>query len=306
VSLRYLAQRVVNSVVVVLGVMTILFTLLHISGDPVAAILPPFAPAAQREAVRAELGLDRPLYVQFVDFIARGLRGEFGKSWRHNQSAMALVVDRLPATAQLAAAALMFAVVFGTTTGVIAATRRDSSIDSVAQVGGLLGQCVPGFWLGIVLILVFAVQLRWFPPSGSGSWQHLVLPAITAGFYPAAMIMRLMRSNLLDILSQDYIRTARAKGLARPSVVISHALRNASIPVVTFIGLQVAFIMGGLVVVETVFGYPGMGLLTVQAISNRDFPVIQAFVMVMALIILAVNLLVDLTYVWLDPRIRYG
>jgi peptide/nickel transport system permease protein len=286
--------------------MTILFALLHLSGDPVAAILPPFAPAAQREAVRKELGLDRPLAIQFADFLWKGVRGEFGKSWRHNQPAMGLVTDRMPATIQLALAAVLFAAVFGTLTGVVAATRRDSPLDSAAQVGGLLGQCVPGFWLGIVMILVFAVQLRWFPPSGSGSWQHLVLPAVTAGFYPAAMIMRLMRSNLLDILSQDYIRTARAKGLARPEVVVSHALRNAAIPVVTFIGLQVGFIMGGLVVIESVFGYPGMGLLTVQAIANRDFPVIQAFVMVMAVIIVAVNLLVDIAYLWLDPRIKYG
>lgn len=302
----YAAHRILHTVFVLLGVLLIVFSLLFLSGDPVAALLPPFAPPEQREQVRTLLGLDRPFLVQFADFVWRGLRGDFGNSWRHNRSAMELVAERLPATAQLAAASLLFALLLGVTTGAAAAIYRGSPLDALAQVCGLLGQTVPGFWLAIVFILIFAVQLRWLPPSGSGTWQHLLLPALSAAFYPAAMFMRLTRSNLLDVLAHDYIRTARSKGLSRNAVIVHHALRNASIPVLTFLGVQVSFLMGGLVVTESIFAYPGMGLLAVQAIANRDFPVIQCFVMLMAAIVVVVNLLVDLLYIVLDPRIRYG
>lgn len=304
-SFVYLANRLWQALIVLLGVALIVFALVHLTGDPVSALVPPFTPAEQREQIRRQLGLDRALPVQFADFIWRAMHGDFGQSWRHNRAAMELVAERLPATVQLAGASLALAVLLGGLAGTVAAARWNTPFDAVAQVGALLGQAMPAFWLGLVFILLFAVKLGWLPPSGSGSWQHLVLPAVTASLYPAAMIMRLTRASLLEVLAQDYIRTAYAKGLGRQAVITGHALKNAAIPVVTFLGLQLSFLMGGLVVVESVFAYPGMGLLTVQAIATRDLPVIQSFVVLMAVIVVAVNLLLDVVYVLLDPRISY-
>lgn len=282
----------------------IAFLLTHLSGDPAALLLPPSATLADIAVFREQSGLDRPLLVQYLDFLGHAARGDFGRSIRHGEPALQLVLERLPATVELSAAALLLALVVAVPLGVVAAVRRGSAFDQLGLLLSLVGQAFPVFWLGIVLILVFAEDLRWLPASGRGDLAHLVLPAVALAAYTVAMVARLLRSSLIDVLSADYIRTARGKGLAERAVLVGHALKNAALPVVTVIGLQVGTLLGGAVVTEEVFAYPGMGRLALQAIANRDFTVVQAFVVVMAILITAVNLLVDLLYAWLDPRVK--
>jgi ABC-type dipeptide/oligopeptide/nickel transport system permease component len=256
------------------------------------------------QAFRHLMGFDRPWYVQYVEFIGRAIRGDFGTSLRHGVPAMQMVLQYMPATVQLAVAALLISVVFALPAGIISATRRNSIADHLSMLGALLGQSMPNFWLGIMLILIFAVNLGWFPVSGRDTWKNLVLPAITLGTFSLARNTRLIRSSLLEVLGHDYVRTARAKGLGERTVIIGHALRNALIPVVTVIGLQFGALLGGAVITETIFAWPGVGRLTVQAIYNKDFPIVQASVTTLALIFVVLNLLVDITYSYLDPRIR--
>jgi peptide/nickel transport system permease protein len=303
-GLRYLAARAAHAVVVLLGISLIVFVLVHLTGDPTAAMLPPDAPAETREAFRRQAGLDQPLQVQYVLFIARAARGDFGNSLREPVSAMSLVLERLPNTLQLVAAGLLIALVLGVLFGAIAAVSHRSGVRAMAETAGLVGQMVPDFWLGIMLILVFAVGLQWLPASGRGGPQFLLLPALTLAAYPLAMIMRLTRSSLREVLYQDYIRTAYSKGLSQRAVLARHALKNAAIPVVSYLGVQAAHLVGGAIVVETVFSYPGMGLLAVQSIATRDLPVIQAFVVVVGLFVILMNLLVDGAYAVLNPRLR--
>jgi peptide/nickel transport system permease protein len=303
--LRYIGRRLVLTLPVVAGILAISFILSHMSGDPTDLILPPDTPDAAREAFRHVHGLDRPLIVQFYDFAANALHGDFGQSLRFNEPATQLVMERLGATTELAMAAMAIAVVLGIPAGVLAAQNRNSASDVVVRVLTLLGQAVPSFYLGIVSIIVFAVWLRWLPTGGRGGLDHLLLPATTLALNLVALIARTTRSCMLDVLNQDYIRTARAKGLREVIVVWGHALRNAFNPVLTVIGLQVGLLMGGVVVTETVFAWPGVGRLAVQAIYARDFPVVQAVVMLFALIFVGINLLVDLLYAALDPRISY-
>lgn len=282
----------------------IAFLLTHLSGDPAALLLPPSATLADIAVFREQSGLDRPLLVQYLDFLSHAARGDFGRSIRHGEPALQLVLERLPATVELSAAALLLALVVAVPLGVVAAVRRGSAFDQLGLLLSLVGQAFPVFWLGIVLILVFAEDLRWLPASGRGDLAHLALPAVALAAYTVAMVARLLRSSLIDVLSADYVRTARGKGLAERAVLVGHALKNAALPVVTVIGLQVGTLLGGAVVTEEVFAYPGMGRLALQAIANRDFTVVQAFVVVMAILITTVNLLVDLLYSWLDPRVR--
>jgi peptide/nickel transport system permease protein len=252
------------------------------------------------------MGLDRPVPVQYIDFLGRALRGDFGESFRHHEPAMGLVLERIPATLRLSAVAVAFALVIAMPLGVLAALNHRRPLDAVCRVLTLLGQSVPSFWLAIVLILVFAVYLHWLPSSGADGWQSLLLPGLTLGAASAATLARLLRSSLLDVLTQDYIRTAYAKGLSRRAMVVHHALRNAALPVLSYLALQVVFVLSNAVVVESIFAYPGMGRLAVEAIATRDVPVIQAFVTVAAVIVVFVNIGVDLAYVRLDPRIRLG
>lgn len=303
---RYLAWRLAHALVVILGVLVVVFVLLRLSGDPAALYLPPEASADDLNALRRQLGYDRPVPVQLVDFLAHAVRGDFGISLRQRAPAMELVLARVPATLRLAGFALALTVILAIPLGVAAAVKRNSSIDIAVTTLALLGQCMPTFWTGIVAILVFALELRWFPTSGSGSLRHLVLPGVVLGSYTAAVVTRLVRSSMLEILSSDFVRTARAKGLREWVVLVKHALKNAAIPAVTALGLQVTVLMGGAIVTEQVFAYPGMARLAVQAIANRDIEVVQAYVALNAAIIVAVSLFVDLAYVWLDPRIRYG
>jgi len=300
----YLLQRLVYSVFVLFGVSVLVFGLVRLSGDPTALMVPLDATDEDVARLRTALGYDRPLPVQYVDFVTGALRGDLGTSLRHQQPALGMVLDRLPATLQLLAASLGVAIAVALPLGILSALRPDTWIDRLGVILALIGQALPNFFLGIVLILIFSVGLGWFPASGRGTPAHLVLPAITLGTAAAAFLNRLLRSSLLEVLASDYVRTARAKGRSRTTTVFRHALRNAAIPVVTVLGLQVIQLVGGAIVTETVFAYPGAGLLLVQSLGNLDFPIVQAFVLVVAVAVAIVNVAIDLLYGLLDPRIR--
>ena len=304
--MRYVLQRLAQGLLVLLGVTTIVFALTFVAGDPVATLAPLEATPDERAAFARNMGLDRPIPVQYVDFLAHATRGDFGMSYSSHEPAMGEVLERLPATILLTTAAVLFALVVSVPLGLLAAMNHDSWIDVVARLFAFLGQSIPVFLLGVVLIIVFGVDLHWLPSSGTGSWQHLVMPAVAVGSFSAAVLARLLRSSLLEVLSQEYIRTAYAKGLRGRVVVVRHALRNAALPFITMLGLQVGFLLSGAVVAETIFAYPGVGRLAVQAISRKDVPVIQSFVIVAALIVVVANLFVDLVYTRIDPRIRLG
>ncbi|MGQ9585506.1 MAG: ABC transporter permease [Anaerolineae bacterium] len=300
----YLLSRLGLSVLVVWGVLTLVFIILRLSGDPAVLMLPLGATEEQINEFRHQMGFDRPLPIQYWQFLHRAARLDFGESLRFQQPALPLVLERLPATAQLAFTALSMAILIGTTAAVLAVVYRGTALEFVAMVVALLGQATPVFWLGIMLILVFAVQLRWLPSGGRGTLEHMVLPAFTLAAYSSASIARLFRSSLLEVMGEDYVRTARAKGLSNKVVFLRHIVRNALLPVVTMVGLQAGTLLGGSVVTETVFSWPGVGRLTVQAIYNRDFPLVQASVAVLAITFVVINLLVDLLYAAIDPRIR--
>jgi len=284
----------------------IVFFLVHLTGDPAVALMPRDATPEDIEQFRHVMGFDRPLYEQYLSFLGRIVHGKFGYSYRYNAEALPLVLERVPATFELALAASFIALLISIPMGIIAALKKDSLFDNASTAIALFGQCMPTFWLGIMLILIVSVRLRLLPPSGGGGFKYLVLPAITLGAYSAAVISRLLRSSLLEVLSKDYIRTARAKGLAEKVVVYRHALKNAAIPVITVTGMQIASLLGGAIITETVFSYPGVGLLAMQSIRYRDIPVVQAFVTIMAVIVVITNLIVDLAYRYLDPRVRLG
>jgi peptide/nickel transport system permease protein len=300
----YLVRRALHGLVVLLGVSVIVFLLMHLGGDPVAVLLPLDAPPEQIEAFRQEMGFDRPLPVQYLLFLSRAVRGDFGYSYHYRTDAMGIVLERLPATLKLTFAALAIALAVAIPAGILAALKRGGIADILIRISVLLGQAVPGFWLALVLIMIFGVRLQWLPVSGAEGWKSLVLPAIVAGSFSMATVTRLLRGNLLETLAENYIQTARSKGLPTRLITTRHALRNAAIPVITVIGLQMGWLLGGAVIAEVVFAYPGMGRLAVTAISNRDVPVIQSFVAISALIVVVINLGLDIMYSWLDPRIR--
>jgi ABC-type dipeptide/oligopeptide/nickel transport system permease component len=302
---RVILERLSHALFVVVGVSLLSFLLVHLTGDPAALLLPLDASQEDRDRFRTAMGLDRPLPVQYADFVVHAIQGDFGNSLRFQQPAMGLVVERLPATLALAAVSLALALVIGVPAGLIAGVKRNSLFDRVAMMLALAGQCVPAFWLGLMLILLFSVWLRLLPVSGGGTFAHLILPGLTLSFYTMALVARLLRSNMLEVMSSDYVRTARAKGLTERVVVLRHALKNAAIPVVTVVGLSAGYLLGGAVIVEQVFAYPGLGRLVYQSISNRDVAVVQAFVVLISLVVLVINLTVDLAYTFLDPRVRY-
>ena len=302
----FLVRRLVRTIVVLWGVTTIVFVVTRLSGDPIALIVPPEAPRAEIERVRAQFGFDRPLPVQYGIFIRRAVVGDFGQSIRQRQPAMRLALDRLPATLQLAAWSFLFAVVVGVPLGIIAGVRPRSLWDNVTMTVAVVGQAVPTFYLGILLIIFVAVRLGWLPVGGRGDWKTLVLPVVTLGTYAMASIARLTRSAMLEVMSQDYVRTARAKGLSEWAVTLRHGFRNALIPIVTIMGLQFGTLLGGAVVTETIFAWPGLGLLAINGIGSRDYPVVQAAVFLAAVSFVIINLVVDLLYSQLDPRIRYA
>lgn len=303
-GMRYLVQRALHGLGVVLGVSFIVFSLTWLRGDPVTVLVPLDTPPAELDRLRHSMGLDRPFVVQYADFLVHAVRGDFGSSLRLHTPALPLVTQRLPATLFLVGSALLFALLVAVPLGVVAAMSYGRLPDLLARAVALLGQSLAAPWVGLLLIIVFAVHLRWLPSSGLSSPDGVILPAIVAGLYPAAGLLRLLRGSLLEVLTSEYIRTARAKGLADRTILLQHALKNAALPTLTFLALQVAFLLGNSVVAEALFAYPGMGRLAVDAIAARDVPVIQAFVFVVAVVVVLSSLLVDGLYVWLDPRIR--
>lgn len=302
--IRYVLLKIAEALIAVWGVLTLVFFVTRILGDPAALLLPLGASPAQIEALRAQLGLDRPLLEQYVAYLGQILQGDFGQSFQFGRPAMQVVLERMPATLELSFAAIVLGTALGVVAGTIAALKKGTAAELVVMVFALLGQATPVFWLGIMLILVFAVDLGWVPTGGYGTLSHLILPAVTLAVFVCASIARLLRSNLLDVLKEDYVRTARAKGLMPRTVFLWHVGRNALIPVLTMIGIITGELLGGSVVTETVFAWPGIGRLIIQAIEARDFPVIQAGVAVIAFIFVAINLGIDLLYGLLDPRIR--
>jgi peptide/nickel transport system permease protein len=305
--LAYVARRLLHLIPVLLGISLLVFLLVHlVPGDPVRIMLQDAGSPDQVARLRQQLGLDRPIYLQYVSFVTRAAQGDFGRSIHTRRPVAQEIRFRIPFTVRMAVAATMVAVVLGIVLGAIAAMHHQSPLDYGTMVIALAGVSLPSFWFGLVLILIFSLHLRWLPPTGADTFLHLILPAVTLGSGAAAIIARLTRSSMLEVLRQDYIRTARAKGVTDRRMIYRHALKNAMIPVVSIVGLQFASLLGGAVIVETVFGWPGVGRLAVDAIFNRDIPVIQAVVLVAAVIFVLVNLIVDLLYGWLDPRIRYG
>lgn len=303
---RYLLSRLAQLVPVVFGVVTIVFLLIHlIPGDPVEIMLGESAVAAQKEELRRDLKLDRPIAAQYAEFLGGLATGDLGVSFRSREPVLREILSRFPATLLLAAASLLVAVSIAVPLGILSAMRRHSWLDHFSAVLAMLGLSMPNFWLGPLLILVFSIHLGLFPVGGYGTARHLVLPALTMGTGMAAILMRMLRSSLLEEIHQEYVRAASAKGLSRRAAVLRHALRNSSIPVLTVLGLQFGALLAGSVITETIFSWPGIGRLTIQAIDARDYPLVQGCVLFIALCTVAVNLATDLLYSRLDPRIRY-
>lgn len=300
----YLARRILVSLLVVLGAATLVFGVLRLSGDPASLLAGPEATPEDIQLFRQRLGLDRPLYAQYVSFLASLARGDLGTSLRYRTPCLTLLLGRFPATLELTLAAVTIAVVVAVPLGILSALKPGSVIDNISMLVCLLGQSIPGFWLGIMLIILLSVTFRIFPTSGTGSWRHLVLPSVAVGAYSMARIGRLTRSAMLDVLGEDYLTTARSKGLSETVVVYRHALRNALVPITTLVTYTFATLMGGAIVVETVFAWPGVGRLLVEAVHNRDYALAQACVLVIAVFVTLVNLLGDIVYMIVDPRIR--
>jgi peptide/nickel transport system permease protein len=304
---RYIAQRLVSLIPILFGVSLIVFGIMKlVPGDPALMAAGIDARDEDIARVRTYLGLDKPVYVQYIQFITNAVRGDFGISSRTRRPVMEEVSQRFPATAELAVAGLLVSMVIGMTAGIISATRQYTVWDNIVMTLALLGVSVPVFWLGLMMMMLFSVELGWLPTTGRGTWQQLLMPSFALGFGSAAIVARQTRSAMLEVLRQDYVQTARAKGLPEKAVILRHALKNAAIPSVTIIGLQFGGMLGGTVITETVFAWPGMGRLIVEAINFRDLQVVQAGILILATIFVVTNLLVDLLYVYLDPRIKYG
>jgi peptide/nickel transport system permease protein len=303
---RYVVRQLVQLVVVVIGISMLAFAILHVIGDPVLLLLPQNAGKEEYARYHKLLGLDQPLYVQYWKFASRAAQGDFGKSWYTDTPAFKLVLERMSPTIALTLAGLGVALLIALPLGVLAALKRHSFVDNLCTMLAVAGQAMPIFWLGIMLIIIFAVRLKLLPASGYGTWEHFLMPAFTLGAFLAPITMRLVRSGVIEVMSMDYVKTARAKGVGERMVVVKHAFRNACIPVITVLGLQFGQLLGGAVVTETVFAWPGVASLTVDSIRNQDFPVVQCAVVLLALIIVSVNFLVDVLVGLIDPRIRVG
>lgn len=302
---HFLLQRLAHLFWVLLAVSLLVFLLIYLSGDPATLLAPLDASPEDVARIKQLYGLDQPLPVQYLRFVGDALQGDLGDSFRYKQPALGLVLEKLPATLQLAFFALALTMLIGIPLGIWAGTHARGPVDWVLSVVTFIGISIPSFWLGILLILAFADKLRWLPSSGNGSWQHMLMPGFTLALYSIGLVSRLIRSTLIDVLSQDYIRTAHAKGLTERMVLYRHALRNTMIPTVTVLGLQLGGLLGGSVVVESVFAWPGVGWLMLQGIQTRDLPLVRAVVLIVGIGFVLINLAVDLLYSRLDPRIRY-
>lgn len=304
--LKYIIRRSLILFPVAFGVTVIVFLIMHLSpGDPARILLGVDAPHADIEAVRKAMGLDRPIHVQYFRWLSKIVVGDFGRSIQSREPVIEMIRARLPATLELTAVAMVFSLLIALPAGIISATKQYSVFDYTSMIGALFWVSMPGFWFGLMLMLLFGLHLGWLPIFGRGGIEHLILPAVTLGAPQAALIARLARSSMLDVIRQDYIKTARAKGLREGIVVVKHALKNALIPVTTIIALRVPILFGGAVVTETIFAWPGMGRLIVRAIFQRDFPVVQGTVLIIAMIVMLANLLADIVYAYMDPRIKY-
>ncbi len=304
--LNYVIKRLFSMIPVLVGISILLFFMLRmLPGDPAQVLAGQMASPEEIETIRKQLGLDRPVYEQYLSYLGRLVRLDLGRSARTQNPVIEEIWARLPNTALLAVVAIGLACLFGIPAGVISAVRPYTWVDYVVTMGALFGISMPVFWLGLMLVVVFAVVLRWLPAGGTGSWQHVVLPSVTLASFVVAFIARMTRSTMLETLSLDYISTARSKGLKEEVVVIKHALKNALIPIVTVVGLQFGLLLGGAVLTETVFAWPGIGRLIVDSILARDYPVIQGTILIFGLLYILVNLAVDILYVVIDPRIRY-
>lgn len=301
---RYFLSRLIALIPTLIGISAVVFILVRMTGDPVNILLPPDATDEARAEMRAELGLDKPLPVQYLTFLSHAVRGDFGDSIRYRQPALGLFLERLPATIELSLVALLIAIGLGIPMGFISAAHKDSALDNFVRFFSLIGQAIPIFYLGLLLIVIFAVKLQVLPSTGRGGTSHVILPAIALATPMLALISRLTRYCMLEVMSQDYIRTARAKGLSENHVRLRHVMQNGLIPIVTVIGLQVGALFSGAVVTETIFAWPGVGRLAIQAVYTRDYPVTQVCVIMLALIFVLVNFVVDISYTWIDPRIR--
>jgi peptide/nickel transport system permease protein/oligopeptide transport system permease protein len=305
--LRYLQQRFIAALVTLFGITLIVFAILRmLPGDPARVIAGLLATEEDVARLRVQLGLDQPLIVQYANFFGDLLRGDLGTSARTAQPVIAEVMARLPATMQLAVVSMLIAALVGIPIGVIAATRRNSLLDYVLSIITLFGVSMPVYWLGLMLIVIFAVQLQMLPAAGNENITSLILPSLTLAAFSIALIARMTRSSMLEVLHQDYVRTARAKGLRERGVIFRHALQNAFIPVITVLGLQFGTLLGGAVLTESVFGWPGIGLLMLDSIFARDYPVVQGVVFIFAALFIGLNVAVDIVYAYIDPRIHYG
>lgn len=303
---QYIVKRLFSGIIVLFGLSVFTFMLIHlIPGDPVRIMLGQRATVAQIEALREELGLNKPLIVQYLDYASGVVKGDLGTSLKTGRPVSTEIADRFPATAKIAVASLVVAVVIGIGLGVLAAKYKDTPIDGAIMAFSTFGMSIPGFWLGLLVILVFSVQLGWLPIAGGTGLKDMVLPALTLGTLMATALSRLTRAGMVEVLSQDYIRTARAKGMNERIVLLRHAFRNVMLPLVAVIGLELAGLLGGAVIIEQVFGWPGVGTLAIQAISSRDFPMIQGTTLFIGMVYVLVVLLIDVLYAVLDPRIDY-
>lgn len=302
---RYVLKRLLLGIVTLIGVSIIVFLAARLSGDVALLLAPELATEEEVQEIRVELGLDKPLPVQYYIFVKDALQGDFGQSIRYKKPAMQVILSRIPATLELAAVAFLMSLCLGVLFGVVSATRRDTWLDWGGKLFAMMGQSMPAFWVGIMLILLFGVQLGWLPTSGRGGIAYLLMPAFSLGWYSIASIMRITRSSMLEVLDSEYIKMARVKGNPEKTVVWKHALRNALIPVSGLAGFQLAQLLGGAVIIEAVFRWPGLGSLMVDAITNRDYALVQAGVLIIAVFVIVINLIVDLLYGLIDPRIRY-
>ena len=304
--LRFLARRAALTIPVLLGVATLVFSLIHlIPGDPAQAMLGEAASPQDVAELRTRLGLDRPLLEQYASFLTGLARGDLGRSLRTNQPVVGAVLERIPATAELAAAAMLVAIGFALPLGIAAAVWRGTAVDHAATTISLLGVSIPNFWLGPLLAIVFSIQLGWLPVSGRGTWANLVLPAVSLGAALAAILARMTRATLLEELREPYVAAARARGASRTRAVLRHAFRNSLIPVITLVALQFGAVLTGTVITETIFAWPGIGRLLIQSIGFRDYPLVQGCILFIAITYVGVNLLADVLYGFVDPRIRY-
>ena len=312
---RYILSRLVQSVFMLFGVLLIIFLMLRLGGDPAALMVSRNATPEQIETVRENMGFNRPFIVQFADFVRGALTGDFGMSIRHRQPALKLIIQRLPGTIELATVSLLLAMAIGIPLGLLGGSNPGSFWDIVCRGAGLIGQTLPNFWLALILILVFAVNLRWFPSFGRETWTLLgitlpttsvILPAFSLGLFTMGQLVRFTRSAVMEIKSEDFVRTAYSKGLVDKHIYIRHILRNAAIPLISVIGVQFGYLLSGSIYIETIFSWPGLGNLLAEAIGNRDFPLVQAIAFFASLVVITLSLLSDIAYGLADPRIRYG